>query len=77
MNETLVRATKGPSIDPDNVLINDWLVNNSVTVTFSKTGTKFSIMSMLDGEHYWVFTAPAGASFDTAAALARRDYLKS
>lgn len=78
MNDTLVRATKGPGIDPEGTLLNDWLINNAVEVTFLPTGIKFSSMSLLGGnEHYWVFTAPAGTSFESAAALARRDFLKS
>jgi hypothetical protein len=78
MNDTLVRATRSPGVDPEGTLLNDWLTGNSVTVTFSKTGTTFSIMSMPGGvEHYWTYTAPEGTSFESAAGLARRDYLKS
>lgn len=73
MNATLEPTTE-KSNATERTLVEQWLISKSVQVTFRESGIEFSVMDLLEGEHYWTFRAPANASFDTASALARRDY---
>ena len=73
MNPTLVRATTSASHDTAQDSNEQWLHANNAAVDFTQGVITVTLWDPFGVQEQGEFTAPDGASFETAIALARRE----